>query len=294
MWASLQPTPVSPLEVRWSVTLSNFHSVGVYCLWTVTKCIPIFKSVFFQTVFCEVYPAYASSNMCEFINKAKLYLVFRVLFRETWSKLNFCVDEHWRHQIWPWVGFSESAAVTADLNSLVGGLRIKGQSNSQTNYITWTLVWLTFVVFKLNPKPWDGNIEVPDPPIFFSVSCKNIREAVRLLCVKWESVPSLEKWPMPLTGPNWTGFPGAISPKLTPTGQLWGEIDIVPNLPLICGCHRWIVGSNWGVGREAWWVIGGLATSGSSDTNHQVGSKKENDISSSNHFFWKRCFFMIP
>ena len=143
VWASLQPTPF-----------------------------PIFKNVFFQTVFCEVYPAYASSNMCEFINKAKLYLVFRVLFRETWSKLNFCVDEHWRHQIWPWVGFSESAAVTADLNSLVGGLRIKGQSNSQTNYITWTLVWLTFVVFKLNPKTWDGNIEVPDPPIFFSVSVK--------------------------------------------------------------------------------------------------------------------------
>ena len=44
------------------------------------------------------------------------------------------------------------------------------------------------------------------------------------------------------------------------------EIDIVPNLPLICGCHRWIVGRNRGVGREAWSVIGGLATSGSSDS----------------------------
>ena len=51
------------------------------------------------------------------------------------------------------------------------------------------------------------------------------------------------------------------------------EIDIFPNLPLICGCHRWIVGSNWGVGREAWWVIGGLATSGISFRHPQVGNK---------------------
>ena len=101
------------------------------------------------------------------------------------------------------------------------------------------------------------------------------------ISVKWENVPSLEKWPMRLTGANWTGFafsgtvrtdPALKTWELTPTGQLWGreaEIDIVPNLPLICGCHRWIVGSNWGVGREAWWVIGGLATSGRSAT-HQV------------------------